>query len=150
MSTLKQFCEHSNIDAALIRAVVRQFGGWDSFCESAQDVANHGIDGGFHGFIYYADTLKFARTNKAIIMAMAKQQADEFGQSVMEMIAGFNCLKMAPDELAEALYNTHSENRTQVLNALAWYAGEEVCRSYVDWQYENKLDAMINSLAPDF
>lgn len=45
--TIKQFCEYSSIDVGLIRAVIRQSGGWQSFQESAPDISNHGIAGGF-------------------------------------------------------------------------------------------------------
>lgn len=49
--TLKKLVERSNIPESLIRAVVRQMGGWESFKESAPDICRGGIDGGFHGFI---------------------------------------------------------------------------------------------------
>jgi hypothetical protein len=130
--TLTNFCEHSNIPAALIRATVRQVGGWDSFKEMAQDVSNHGANGGFHGFIYYKDTLSFSKRNKAEILEMAKQQADDFGAELYAMIGGFNCLKISATEAAEAIHNPRSEERDNVFNALAWYALEEVSRAYCD------------------
>jgi len=37
---------------------------WESFKNSAPDISDHGISGGFRGFIYYADTVKFAQENK--------------------------------------------------------------------------------------
>lgn len=128
---IQELIDDTNIPESLVRAVVRQFGGWESFCESAQDVANNSIDGGFHGFIYYKDTAEFARHNKAAILELAKEQAQEFGsESVHSMIGNFGCLKMPADEVAEAIHNPRSENRQTVFNALAWYAGEEVCRAY--------------------
>ena len=48
---LNSFIEF-NIDADLIRAVIRQSGGWLSFQEMAQDIYNHGISGGFNGWIF--------------------------------------------------------------------------------------------------
>ena len=133
MITLTKFCEVSHIDADLIRAVVRQFGGWDSFKESAIDVANNSIDGGFHGFIYYRDTVTFTRRNKAAILKMARDMAADFGEgSEYKLIAGFNCLKISEGEAAEAVHNARSVMRDTVYNALAWFAGEEVCRSYSD------------------
>jgi hypothetical protein len=135
--TLKQFCDKSAIEPKLIRAVVRQFGGWKSFCESAKDVASHGIDGGFGGFIYYSETESFARRNRALIATMASAQADDMGMGVIEMIRGFGCFrngtKPTDAEIGSALYaGKDLEDGLPVLNALAWYAGEEVCRSYVD------------------
>lgn len=130
--TLKQFVSDSHISEQLIRAVVRQSGGWESFCEHAADVMNHGADGGFHGFIYYTETVAFAKRQKAVILEMAKQMAADLGEDVYTMIGGFNCLKIEPTEAAEAIHNPRSQDRTQVFNALAWYALEEVSRSYAD------------------
>jgi len=133
--TLKSLIANSNIPAPLIRAVVRQLGGWESFTQSAPDIASHGIDGGFHGFIYNRDTEAFAKRNRAHIAALASYQAGEFGHGVIEMVQGFNCLKgnggPAQEEVGMALY-AGKDDGAGVLNALAWYAGEEVCRAYVD------------------
>ena len=137
INTLSQFCEASHLDAKLIRAVVRQFGGWESFQESAPDVCRGGIDGGFNGFIYNADTEPFARRNRSLIAAMAQEQASDFGTSVTEMIQNFGCFrhgtKPSDADIGSALYaGKDSKDGEPVLNALAWYAGEEVCRSYCD------------------
>ena len=127
-----QFIGKSHISEKLIRAVVRQSGGWDSFKEMAEDITNHGVGGGFHGWIYHADTVPFAKRNKAAIMELAWQMADDLGEPIYRMIGGFNCLKMADGEVAEAIHNPRSDDRTQVFNALAWFAVEEVARSYCD------------------
>ena len=132
--TLKAFVESSHIDTTLIRAVVRQIGGWESFKESAQDVAENGADAGFSGFIYYNETVPLAKRHKKAILTYAKQLTREIGEgNEFDMIAGFNCLKMEAGEVAEAIYNPRSEERTQVFNALAWFALEEVARAYVDF-----------------
>jgi len=140
--TLKALCESTNIPASLVRAVVRQLGGWESFTESAEDIANHGIDGGFHGFIYNRDTEAFAKRNRKDIAAMARNQADEFGSGVIEMIRGFGCFrhcKPTDEEIGSALYaGRNVENGANVLNALAWYAGEEVARAYADMIESNR------------
>lgn len=140
---LQQFTEKSNLPHELIRAVVKQFGGWTSFKESAPDVCRGGIDGGFHGFIYNADTEPFAKRNRQAIAAMASEQAKDFGIGVMEMIRGFGCFrhdttKPSDEEIGCALYaGKDLPDGAQILNALAWYAGEEVCRSYCDLTGEN-------------
>ena len=109
---ISTFKAQSNISETLIDAVLKQLGGTESFKESVIDIANHGIDGGFHGFV------------KAI-MDYAEEMAKEFGQSgALEMIAGLS-------EIAEAIYND-SDNSEQVLNALAWFIAEEVVRAYSD------------------
>lgn len=70
-TTQQQLIESTNIPASLVQAVVRQMGGWESFTESAPDICRGGIDGGFNGFIYNADTEPFARRNREAIAEMA-------------------------------------------------------------------------------
>lgn len=67
---------------------------------------------------------------------MAQEQASEFGTSVTEMIQGFGCFrnnkeKPTDSEIGVALY-AGKDDGYGVLNALAWYAGEEVARAYCD------------------
>jgi hypothetical protein len=118
------------MDAKLTKAVIRQLGGRDSL----EDIANHGIDGGYGGFIYHYDTIKFFKANRAQIVALVAEMADEFGQSPIQLVAGFNCLKMDANkpedeaEIARALYGRLASDDTQVPNALAWFAAEEVAR----------------------
>lgn len=132
--TMKAFIENSHVDASLIRAVVRQIGGWESFKETAQDVANHGADAGFSGFIYHSETVPFAKRNKKAILEYAKQLAHDIGDgNWLDLIAGFNCIKIEASEVARAYYDPRSEDRTQVFNALAWFALEEVARAYIDF-----------------
>lgn len=135
--TQSQFVENSNLPASLTRAVIRQLGGWSSFKESAKDICRGGIDGGFSGFTYYTDTVAFFKRNRREIIELAKQQADDFGQGVLEMVAGFNCLNgdYSVDEIGETLFGGEPDD--QIANALAWYAGEEVCRAYVDMLENN-------------
>ncbi len=136
--TLAKLIESTNIPASLVRAVVRQLGGWESFAENAPDITRHGIDGGFYGFIANSDTESFAKRNRVAIAAMAEAQADDFGTSVTEMIQNFGCFRNDKDkptdsEIGLALYaGKNKEDGHNILNALAWYAGEEVARAYCD------------------
>lgn len=41
---LNQFVAKSHINDPLIRAVVRQSGGWEAFTGMADDITNHGVD----------------------------------------------------------------------------------------------------------
>ena len=132
---LKQFIEKTHIDEKLARAVVRQFGGFESFQESAEDVANHGIDGGFGGFIYYTDTVKFFRNNRTEICGFAENMASDLGEDMLAMIGGFGCLKdseLSASEIGKAIFGNDGDMCDQIQNAMAWFAGEEVCRSYCD------------------
>ena len=114
----------------LARAVVDQMGGEESFLQSWEDIINHGINGGFSGFIYYSETTGFAKRNIKLIREMAKHQADDFGMGMLEMIQGFNCLgsDYSVDEIGEVIYGDNDD--TTILNALAWYAAEETCHQY--------------------
>ena len=130
------FIKASSIPASLIRAVSRQMGDWESFTNYAEDIQNHGADGGFGGFIYYSDTLPFFRRNRKAILEMAEQMADDCGDSgMLAMIAGFNCLrhyKFSQDDIAKALYTSKGDDVTTIQNVMAWFALEEVARSYCD------------------
>ena len=127
------FIKSTNIPAKLVRAVVRQMGGWPEFEERAEDIARNSADAGWSGFTYYSDTVPFTVRNKAAIMDCVKQLAGDLGEpSSFTLIASFRCLDMTPEDVAEAIYNPRSENRTEVFNALAWFALEEVARAYAD------------------
>lgn len=132
--TVKAFAAQSNISEKLIRAVVRQNGGWESFQQVAQDIANHGADAGWIGFSYHADTVPFFTRNRGEIFHLAEEMATEFAQSTIQMIKGFRCLNgdYSEDEIGATLYGPKPKVDTQIANALAWFALEEVARSYSD------------------
>jgi len=128
MKTIKTvLSEHSDY-AALIRAVVRNVGR-----ESISDINNHGIGGGFGGFTYYDDTVKFFKAHKKAILSLLKAMSEDLGEGMFELVAGFNCLSSAGkplytvDEIAEAIYADSGECAHIIQNALAWFAAEEVC-----------------------
>lgn len=114
----------------LQKAVYTQLGSDDmeEFLSTLEDVRNHGADVGFSGFIYYAETMAFARKHKKLIMEEVESMAHDLGEGVIEMVAGFNCLhgNYSVDEVARALYQGKGDGEVQVLNALAWYALEQV------------------------
>jgi len=131
MKTLTQFIAQSNISAKLIRSVVRQIGGWQSFKESANDVYNNGATCGFSGFTWYSDTEKFTKNNKKEIIELLKNESDEMGYNMTELLTSFRCFKgMSEHEILNGLYNPLSEDKTTVYNGMAWYALEEVARDY--------------------
>ncbi len=141
--TLTAFIKSSAIDPALIRAVVRQLGGWEYFQEKAPDIANHGADGGYGGIIYYCDTVPFSRKHKKLIVALAEDLARDIGEGdAFQLIASFNCLKeleLSPGRIAALIYGTEpkdddgSADFTSIHNALCWFAAEEVSRAYTDF-----------------
>jgi len=132
--TLSRLIERAgNLPKSLVRAVVRQSGGWESFIEKAPDVSNHGASGGFSGWIYYTETGAFTRRNRKAIIEACESMSEDFGMSgPIEFVRGFNCLKDATEaEVASTLYGS-GEGMTNVSNALAWFALEEVSRAYCD------------------
>ena len=139
--TIKAVCERTGFDPRLMRAVARQAGGWSEFVEMAPDIARNGINNGFHGFIYYSETVAFFKKNRALILELAERQAEEFGTDPAEMICGFNCLRTEDrEDRAETrreVYRTIGGRMRQddylVANALCWYAGEEAARAVDDY-----------------
>ena len=137
--TINAFYQYSNINPALIKAVIRQSGGWDAFQEQALDIANHGINAGFSGWIYYNVTCAFYAKNRALIVDLVGSQADEYGcDSAQDMVKGFRNLDSTMPEIGHTLYGTKRQHDNYVANALAWYAAEEVARAYADWTYEER------------
>ena len=137
-TTLKHFIKHSHINAKLIRAVVKQSGGWEDFKESASGMAQC-IDGGFQGFIYYTDTVAFFKRNRVAILELAERVADDMGEDMLTLIQGFGCFrKDRPSQgaLCKALYQGKGEDATNIMNCMTWFAGEEVARSYTDLENE--------------
>ena len=123
------------MDSKLINAVKRAIGGNKTEVQSTlQDVTNHGASAGFSGFIYYSDTVKFFKNNRAQIVELVNEYAQEFGQSPVEFVASFNCLNgnysdiEGQNEIGRALYGRLESDDTQIPNALAWFALEEVAR----------------------
>jgi hypothetical protein len=128
--TLKAFVEQTS-NPKLARAVVRQLGGWESAQESLPDIARHGVDGGFHGFIYHNDTVSFYRRNKDEILDVLWQMADDCGESVQRMMANWKCLKgLTEPQIRQSMHKLDSPYMTEVCNALAWFAAEEVAQWY--------------------
>ena len=138
---MSDFLKAANTDPKLTAAVIRQFGGWDDFQECANDVANHGIDGGYRGFIYYSETVAFSQKHKKLIIENIQQFSEEIRENFAKVIADFNCLRntgIKENDVIMALMSPRSCDEDvlrQVYNALAWDAGETVAHEYVDFIY---------------
>lgn len=132
--TIKNFIKCSSIDSGLIRAVIRQSGGWQSFQETAQDIIKHGISGGFSGWIYYTETGDFYLKNQVEIVKLVEYQAKEFDyKSAQDMVKGFSSLDATISEIGHTLYGNKSQHDAQVANVLAWFAAESVVGEYDAW-----------------
>ena len=133
--TMKSFINRSNLPAPLVRAVVKQSGGWKNFQEMARDVAEHGADLGFSGWIYYRETMNFFRKNRKTILGYAEEMAQDLGESLLSMIQGFRIFRDAPidtQDLAKALYTGKGPEVARVYNVMAWFALEEVAIAYTE------------------
>ena len=98
------------------------------------NIADYGIDGGFSGFIYYSETVKFAKNNFNLIKDSLTELYGSMGEDVIEGMKNWGCLRsheLTTWDIAEALY-AEGEWETQVYNALAWYAAEETARRIAD------------------
>lgn len=149
--TLRSFVFYAakvrGLPKGLATAVIRQHGGWQSLKEDAINFANHGVDGGYSGFICYSETVEFAKKYRALIVELAESEASDqgFGTDVIEMIQGFNYFKNdRPSQaiVGRCLYGDAAwgDDEISVMNALAWYAAEEVLRAYADFVEEQGGD----------
>jgi hypothetical protein len=111
------------------------------------DVHGHGADGGFGGFVYYADTVPFAMLHLDEIRECLVEDASDLGmRSAASMIADFGCLKdqgLSDDDINAVIWKPtaafvdHKDDVTAlILNALAWYALEKVATDFVSQQEE--------------
>jgi hypothetical protein len=128
MRTKKEVIAERPKYKTLINAVIANIG-----MDSVEDVVNHGIDGGFNGFIYYNDTHNFAMKHQKLIIKLLEEDADELGEDVVKMVSGFGVFRHSPmdnedkKELYKYLGGGRSEQST-ITNLMAWFAAEEVCR----------------------
>jgi hypothetical protein len=130
MKTIAQVIRENSDYKVLINAVVSRIGK-----DSIEDVNNHGIDGGYSGFIYYYDTHKFAMTYRKHIIKMLEDSADSMGEDVVNMVCSFGVFRNNPadsddkKDLYRYLGGVKCEQGT-ITNVLAWFAAEEVCRMF--------------------
>ena len=79
--------------------------------EDFKQISKHGISGGFNGFIYYKDTVKFFDSNEDLITDFLGDEAHDY--SYKNMFDMFN-----------ALYDGHSLDEFK--NWASWYVAEVV------------------------
>jgi hypothetical protein len=128
MKTKKEVITERPEYKTLINAVIANIG-----MDSVEDVVNHGIDGGFNGFIYYNETHFFAIKHRKLIVKLLEEEADELGEDVVKMVSNFGVFRTSPmdgddkKELYKYLGGGRNEQST-ITNLMAWFAAEEVCR----------------------
>lgn len=131
--TLRKLCEQSE-NPALVRAVVRQMGGYENFINYAPDVVRHGASGGYGRFIYYKDTVPFGFKWRDAILKQWQQIASECGTNALQDIAANKFVNESPDYVLDALRCTRKKafDYTDIYNLFAWAALEDVARLYCD------------------
>lgn len=138
--TVTECCKQNPAHAKLIRAVVKQLGGMNTDTQQMmEDILSHGIDGGYSGFVYYSETVKFAVKNQKAIVALLEEQTEQLGEG--DVVSMVNCFKPfrksgidADDKKDLYLFLAGQAGRCKghtVTNVLAWYAAEEVCRMFL-------------------
>ena len=134
---ISTYREKGNLDYRLISAVLDQLGIDDDEGGTLEDIANHGISGGFTGFIYYAETMQFYIDNQELIRDQLKEEAESYGSgSIVSMVMSFQCIdgETTENEVGETLYSLN--HNQQVANCLAWYAAETVAHDYMNIKEE--------------
>lgn len=114
----------------LVNAVINRIG-----LDSVNDVNNHGINGGYSGFIWYSDTHKFAMRYRKLIVSLLEEQADQLGEDVVSMVSNFGVFRQnkMDNEDKKDLYKYLGGGRNEqstITNLMAWFAAEEVCRMF--------------------
>ena len=132
MNSKKQVLTDNASYKTLINAVINRIG-----LDSVQDVNNHGINGGFNGFIYYTDTHAFAMRYRKLIVRLLEESADMLGEEVVSMVSNFGVFRNNPmdNEDKKQLYRYLGGGKceqSQITNLMAWFAAEEVCRMFED------------------
>ena len=82
--------------------------------EDFKQISKHGIDAGFNGFIYYADTIKFFDRNEELITDFLNEEADSMGVDGMFKLFNDNYQCYSIDEFK---------------NWASWYVAESVAHS---------------------
>ena len=121
-------------------------GSWETFNELStqlENCAEYGADIGIPGFIYYSETIPFFRKNRQDIVNHMEQTAAEMGTDIISMVQSFgvfrNSDKPAPSEAGRTLYDSGKsyDELTTLYNVFAWYALEEVSRTWYRYLEEN-------------
>lgn len=116
---------------SLQNAILKQIGiSKKEFKSNVSDYQN--AQNGIPGFTYYSDTHNFALKNQKSIIELLENQAEDFGQDVVEMVANFGVFRNGMDkEEKKDLYKFLSGNKkgyetNSVLNVLAWFCVEHL------------------------
>jgi len=108
-----------------------------------ENCTENGANVGFIGFIYYDETIKFFKANQTDIVDHLENTANELGINLFQMVQSFgvfsNSEKPTVNQIGRALWgnSTIQKDLTQLYNVFAWYALEEVSRTWYRYLEEN-------------
>jgi len=151
---LRSYVSHySSFPESTINNVIKALGypltgSGDTFKELSADLVNcaeYGANIGISGFIYYSETIPFYTKNRTAIANHIEQTAAEFGTDIFSMVQNFgvfrNSDKPTPSEIGKALWDKSKTypDLTDLYNVFAWYALEEVSRTWYRYLEDAQL-----------
>lgn len=133
----------------LAQAVFKQLGGENNVTDmlevidTLKDIAKHGIQDGYNGFIYTADSCEFFDKNKVEILNLIANDAQDFDINELEMINNFPAIKNSGEPITlqffyEAMKNKGTGNEDNsyeyidLKNSLSLYVANRVASNYTD------------------
>jgi hypothetical protein len=156
ISTIRGLCRyiklHSNFSGRTINSVIIELGFHplhgtnNEFKELSgilKDCSTQGADCGFSGFTYYSDTITFFRKHRTDIVQHMEQAAEEMGTNIISMVQNFGVFRHgdmpSPSEIGRAIWDSSKKwsDLTDLYNVFAWYALEEVSRTWHRYLEEN-------------
>jgi len=105
--------------------------------------AENGADIGISGFVYYSETIPFFKANSSEIANHLERTAEELGTDIFSMVQGFgvfrNTGKPSPSVIGRALWDVSHfyHSFTDLYNVFAWYALEEISRTWYRYLEDN-------------
>jgi hypothetical protein len=143
--------EHSGFSVTTVNNVIKALGyplqGSGSVLNELstqfENCAEHGADCGIPGFIYYNETVPFFIANRRDIVNHMENTAAELGTDIITMVQGFgvfrNSDKPTAGQVGKALWDSGKQwpDLTSLYNVFAWYALEEVSRTWYRYLEEH-------------
>lgn len=132
MTTFAKFANQSDIDNALLLAVINQIGSWEKFQECADNVIKYKVCG-TPGFSHYGESIRFAQTNIDLIKELGQSIADK--QRMRDNWTVFASLyhlheDFDGDEIADIVNRPQSKEYSSVMYALSYFALREAALDY--------------------
>jgi len=143
-------CENSGFSKTTVNNVISALGyslhgSGDEFIELSGQFENcteNGANVGFCGFIYYNETISFYKANRKDIVSHMEHTAEEIGTDIISMVQCFgvfsNSQKPTAGQVGKALWGmVNNPDLTNLYNVFAWYALEEVSRTWYMYLEDN-------------